>query len=122
MGFRSDRRDEDDSDGRDDFKSNKPKGASSQEALLTLTNQVAGDIAKLNTEYTKFFTGAEKKPPRDLRIQLDRLIEKIDSIRKTSNLSPSLGMKVQSALASYQSYKNLWDKQMLERERGTRSK
>lgn len=116
MGFRKDRRDEDDNDGLTSKSQKADKNSGEQVAALAA--QALIDIARLQTEYTKYFAGAEKKPPRPLRESLDQLIEKIKNIRKSTNLSQAANLKVQNALNSYQTYKALWDKQLLALEKG----
>lgn len=109
MGFRSDRRDEDDKEKKPDY----------QALLANLLQQATELIPKLNMEYNKYFSGAEKKPPIKLREQLDKLIDNIKSNKKHA-ATPALGFKTQNAINSYVSYKTNWDKRMAEIESGRR--
>lgn len=95
-----------------------PSGGDADQ-LMKLVSQVPTAIAKLQTEYNKFFGGAEKKPPRELREALDKMIEQIVRLRKHA-VSQSAGFKVQSTISSYQTYKTSWDKQLLDIESGRR--
>lgn len=100
---------------------NKPKEVQPdfQGQLLTLVQRTTDSIAKLNVEYGKYFSGAEKRPPVQERENLEALVKEIHKMKKHGN-SPSLNFKVNAVLNSYLSYKTVWDKKLQELEKASR--
>lgn len=87
-----------------------------------LTGMVATateNIAKLNVEYAKYFSGAEKKPPVKAREVLEKLITEINKFKKHAR-TQGLQFKIDTVLNSYMSYKTAWDKKLADIEKTKR--
>lgn len=131
MGFRRDRRDDDDNnesgksnDSKNDFydKGSGHGGVGHGEGdknvlLERLVREASQDIPKLHMAYSKFFSGAEKRPPREERERLDQKMDQIAKLRIQTKPSASLNLKAQGLQNSYLTYKSLWEKQLLAKEK-----
>ena len=84
--------------------------------LETLSQEVIVLVDKLHSDYNKFFSGAEKKPPILQRERLNKLIEKLRQMMRQA-LTPTASFKAQNAVNKFNTYAALWDKKMLEREK-----
>jgi hypothetical protein len=94
-----------------------PNDANSQE-LERLIREIPVLVDRLQHEYNKFFTGAEKRPPLQLRGQLDKMAERAMSLQRQVQTA-SLGFRTSTAVSKYKTYVTMWDKKLQERE-GTR--
>ena len=87
-----------------------------QAELERLIREIPGLIERLQNEYTKFFNGAEKKPPLKLRALLDKSTEQARVLLRTCQ-NKALMFKTQNTIARSMTYTAMWDKKLLDRER-----
>lgn len=87
-----------------------------QAELERLNREVPNLIDRLQNEYTKYFNGAEKKPPLKLREQLNKSADRIRTLMRQCQ-SHTLLFKTQNSLAKITSYTAMWDKKLLDFER-----
>ena len=76
---------------------------------------LAGELRKLENEYTKFFAGRVPRPPIEARAHLDR------EFRKWGNRAPegaTSRFRLQTLQARYSSFVELWDRATRAREEG----
>lgn len=76
---------------------------------------LAVDLRKLESEYTRFFSGRSPRPPTEARAQLDR------EFRKWGNRAPDGAtgrFRLQTLQSRYSSFVELWDRAMRAREEG----
>ena len=90
-----------------------------QGRLSTVVTMATENIAKLNVEYSKYFSGAEKKPPVRAREELEKLITEINRLKKHAT-SHSLQFKVNAVLDSFLTYRISWDKRLADLEKTRR--
>jgi FAD/FMN-containing dehydrogenase len=88
-----------------------PPPSEAERELETL----AGDLRRLESEYTKFFAGRAPRPPLEARAQLDR------EFRKWANRATdgaTARFRLQTLQSRYSSFVELWDRAMRAREEG----
>jgi hypothetical protein len=88
-----------------------PPPTDSERELETL----AGDLRRLESEYTKFFAGRAPRPPLESRAQMDR------EFRKWGNRAldgATARFRLQTLQSRYSSFVELWDRAMRAREEG----
>jgi hypothetical protein len=76
---------------------------------------LAGDLRRLESEYTKFFAGRAPRPPLEARAHLDR------EFRKWGNRGldgATARFRLQTLQSRYSSFVELWDRAMRAREEG----
>jgi hypothetical protein len=76
-------------------------------------------LRRLKTEYHIFFNGNRKKPPDDLRFQVERIVKRLS---ECSNMSFSQRFRFTTLVSRFYVYRDLWRRTMTEREMGTESK
>ena len=76
-----------------------------------LSNKIMIDCERLNHEYSKYFGGAEKRPPFKLRDQLDKEVARLQVIMKQST-SLGTSMRIQNAIHKANTYRAMWDKRL----------
>jgi hypothetical protein len=87
-------------------------GASRLEAAASLDREIAkleDDIRKLKNEFDIYFNGAVKRPPLETRARVDSLIRRISDNR---SLSYAQRYQLNSIVAKYTSYRELWRRNM----------
>lgn len=84
--------------------------------LDRLIREIPPIIERLQNEYTKFFNGAEKKPPLKLRDQLSKATEQARVLMRTCQ-NRALIFKTQNMIARSMTYTAMWDKKLLVREK-----
>lgn len=119
MGIRKTLRELEEEEGSGKDKKGKEAKPDYQAQLETLVKQCNDTIPKLHTEYNKYFSGAEKKPPIKLREQLDAIVASIKANKKHAT-TQALNFRVQTALNSYLSYQTIWDKKLNDLEKTSR--
>lgn len=88
------------------------QGASRIEAAATLDREIAkleDDIRRLKNEFDIYFNGAQKRPPLEARARVDSLIRRVSDNR---NLSYAQRYQLNSIVAKYTSYRELWRRNM----------
>lgn len=88
------------------------QGASRIEAAASLDREIAkleDDIRKLKIEFDIYFNGAAKRPPLEARARLDSMIRRVSDNR---NLSYAQRYQLNSIVAKYTSYRELWRRNM----------
>ncbi len=88
------------------------QGVSRIEAAASLDREIAkldDDIRKLKIEFDIYFNGAAKRPPLEARARLDSLIRRVSDNR---NLSYAQRYQLNSIVAKYTSYRELWRRNM----------
>lgn len=73
------------------------------------TAKARQEIEKLNRRYNMYFSGAEKDNPRDLRKQLNTLVDKIKTAA-ASSASTADKFLASSVVSQYQITAAKWDK------------
>ena len=119
MGIRKTLRELEEEDGQGKDKKGKEVKPDYQGQMETLIKQSNDLIPKMNVEYNKYFSGAEKKPPIKLREELDKVIASIKNLKKHAS-TQGLNFRVQTALSSYLSYQTVWDKRLHDLEKTSR--
>jgi hypothetical protein len=76
-------------------------------------------LRRLKIEYLIYFNGNRKKPPEDLRLRLERLVKKLS---ECSDMSFSQRFRLNTLIARYYVYRDLWRRTLLEREMGAEKK
>jgi len=76
-------------------------------------------IDKLHMEYNKYFNGAERKPPIQLRDQVEKKMDRLRSVLKQTQ-AHGAAFRLQNVINKYNTYKALWEKKMLDFEQGKR--
>lgn len=76
---------------------------------------LAGELRRLESEYTKFFAGRAPRPPLEARAQVDREFRKWD---RRSPESASSRFRLQTLQSRYASFIEMWDRTMRAREEG----
>ena len=86
-------------------------------------DQANRQIDILNREYNKYFQGAEEEPPRDMRRELDRLIQTLKTALASAS-SASMKFSANTVIAKYQVHTSKWDRilKLLEEGKMTRPK
>lgn len=84
--------------------------------LEKLISEINPLIERINNEYNKFFGGAEKFPPIKLLENLEKLASRARSLQRQCQ-NHGISFRLQGALSKYTTYKAMWDKKMLSRER-----
>ena len=99
-----------------------PKGqnasstTSSEPSLHQLLEKVSSMTEQVDHLYQQYIQGLEKKPPVELRKQLEN---HIDQLKKTPASSNSLTQfQVQNQLSKFQTYRERWDKFLKDIESG----
>jgi hypothetical protein len=88
------------------------QGASRLEAAAALDREISkleDDIRKLKNEFDIYFNGAVKRPPLEARARVDSLIRRISDNR---GLSYAQRYQLNSLVAKYSSYRELWRRNM----------
>lgn len=88
------------------------QGASRLEAAATLDREISKleeDIRKLKNDFDIYFNGAAKRPPLEARARLDSLIRRVSDNR---SLSYAQRYQLNSIVAKYTSYRELWRRNM----------
>lgn len=79
--------------------------------LQRLAAEISVLLARLQTEYTRYLTGAEKKAPVVLRTKLDQTAQRARTlVRQCQNRA--LIFKAQEVLNKVQLYSVAWDKKL----------
>ena len=73
------------------------------------------EVERLNHEYNKYFSGAEKKPPLQLRDQLEKKAARLQAIIRQCTVQ-QVSFRAQATLAKVNTYRTMWDKRLLDRE------
>jgi hypothetical protein len=83
----------------------------------------AKQIDNLNREYNKYFQGAEEEPPRDMRKELDHLIQTIKSALATT-ANATVKFSANALISKYRTHAAKWDRilKLLEEGKMTRPK
>jgi hypothetical protein len=76
---------------------------------------LAGQLKKVETEYTMYFSGRTQRPPVESRAALDRAFKRVD--RMTFD-GPVSRFQFTSLQARYSSFADLWDRGVRAREEG----
>lgn len=87
-------------------------GASRIQAAATLDREIAkleDDIRKLKNEFDIYFNGGTKRPPLETRARVDSHIRRISDNR---NLSYAQRYQLNTIVAKYTSYRELWRRNM----------
>ena len=84
--------------------------------LDQLSKEIAVLVDRLHHEYNKFFSGAEKKPPIQLRALLEKQVERAKILQRQSQ-NQSVSFRAQNTMAKYNTHRILWDKRLAEREK-----
>ncbi len=133
MGFRRDRRDEKERQKQEDYGAtvSSEKGGSdrkfstatppamaapSADATI-LVQDFSQKIQKLHMEYQKYFSGAEKKAPQNLRTLVNQDAKRLHQLLRETMGKGAAPLKIRSALTSYETYCALWDKQLGKQEK-----
>lgn len=86
--------------------------------LQRLTAEITTLLARLQTEYTRYLTGAEKKAPIVLRTKLDQATTRARTlVRQCQNRA--LIFKTQDILSRVSTYTASWDKKLAALERSS---
>ena len=83
--------------------------------LAALLKEIPPLIDRLNQEYNKFFSGAERKAPAPLRAQVNAKVERLRQSAQQVK-SASGRFRAQNMVAQYSSRTAIWDKKLRERE------
>src|SRR5437762_584169 len=78
-------------------------------------DQIERGIGLLKREYEIYFAGGAKLPPNDSRDKLDRAIKRIGALQ---GLNYALRFRYSSLVARFNSYQDLWNKQLRAKEEG----
>jgi hypothetical protein len=76
-------------------------------------------LRRLKIEYHIFFNGNRKQPPEDLKIRVERLVKKLS---ECSELSFSQRFRLNTLIARFYIYRDLWRRTLLEKEMGAEPK
>ena len=86
----------------------------------TQTNQDLADIEqrmmKVKRAFEMYFNGLEKAPPL---VEYEQLKRAVRAMTGTGFATATLRFKVQSTIARFNQYRNLWDRQLKRFEEGT---
>jgi hypothetical protein len=88
------------------------QGASRAEAAAALDRAISkleDDMRKLKNEFDIYFNGAQKRPPLEARARVDSQIRRISDNR---SLSYAQRYQLNSLVAKYSSYRELWRRNM----------
>ncbi|HEV8592903.1 MAG TPA: hypothetical protein VGQ55_12430 [Pyrinomonadaceae bacterium] len=88
------------------------QGASRAEAAAALDREISkleDDMRKLKNEFDIYFNGAQKRPPLEARARVDSQIRRISDNR---SLSYAQRYQLNSLVAKYSSYRELWRRNM----------
>lgn len=88
------------------------KATVSPEQLVALIEKSEPMIEQLNQLYQMYLAGVEKRPPLQLRQQLDQNFQKI---QRTPKPTPMLQFRANTFVQHYQSYTQRWDKLLKDR-------
>jgi hypothetical protein len=80
-----------------------------------LSKEIPVLVDRLHNEYNKFFAGAEKRPPIQLREQLNKAADRLRALIRQVQ-SHQIAFRAQGAVSKVQTYTAMWDKKMVERE------
>ena len=94
--------------------------ASAEIEMAKLVEDMPVLIKRLQTEYTRYLSGAEKKPPVFLRGQLDKSARRARTLMRECQ-NKALKFKAQDILSRVDLYTVMWDRKLAALER-TRSK
>jgi len=75
-------------------------------------------LRRLKVEYHIFQSGNRKKPPDDLRIRVERLVQKLSG---SADMSFSQRFRYSTLVTRYYVYKDLWRREVQKREMGLTS-
>jgi len=78
-------------------------------------NDLESSLSRLKREYDTFFSGAEKRPPAQLRQRVETSIRRYSSLQ---GLSYAQRFRYNTLVARFTSYQDLWTKQMRLKEEG----
>lgn len=76
-------------------------------------------LRRLKIEYHIFFNGNRKQPPEDLKIRVEKLVEKLS---ECSDLSLTQRFRFNTLIARFYVYRDLWRRTIIAREMGTEPK
>jgi len=118
------RRDRDDEDEKEEI--NLYKGAvqrkeggaasnASSEKFEDLMLRAEPMIEQINSLYNQFLSGMERTPPLERRKTLDQIMDTLAAIGKPTAANQ---FKYQTMYNQYRSYRDRWDKMMLDLEKG----
>jgi hypothetical protein len=88
------------------------QGASRLEASVALDREIAKleeDIRRLKNDFDIYFNGAQKRPPLEARARVDSQIRRVSDNR---SLSYAQRYQLNSIVAKYTSYRELWRRNM----------
>jgi len=85
------------------------------EQLRKLIAEATQLIQQLNNHYKQYTLGVQNNPPTEDRSTLEQIIQKI---KLTPKNTPTLKFSAQSTINQFITYKNQWDKMMLDLESG----
>lgn len=88
------------------------QGASRAEAAVALDREIAKleeDIRRLKNDFDIYFNGAQKRPPLEARARVDSQIRRVSDNR---SLSYAQRYQLNSIVAKYTSYRELWRRNM----------
>ena len=72
-------------------------------------------LRRLKIEYHIFFNGNRKKPPEDMKLRLEKEIQKLS---ERSGMSPTQRFRYNTLITRYYVYRDLWRRTLRDREMG----
>ena len=78
-----------------------------------------GWLRRLKVEYDIFFNGNRKKPPDDLRMRVEKSVKKL---LEASNMTYSQRFHLNTLVARFYVYRDLWRRALADREQGQGNK
>lgn len=99
-----------------DRKSLDKKTLGDSDQVLTVVEELEGELASLRVAYEQYFLGVERKPPTQ---QHDQLRKRLTQLRNTVVRQTAVKFRVQSLYNKYLTYDRLWQRTLMEIEAGT---
>ncbi len=99
-----------------DRKSLDRKTLGDSDQVLTVVEELEGDLASLRVAFEQYFLGVERKPPTQ---QHDQLKKRLTQLRNTVVRQTAVKFRVQSLYNKYLTYDRLWQRTLMEIEAGT---
>jgi hypothetical protein len=87
--------------------------------MIQAMEQTSVLIDQVNSLYSQFLAGIEKRPPLERRKLLDDQMTKLSN---ASKLSASIKFRFSSLLSRYQTHRDRWDRSIKELENGARAR
>jgi hypothetical protein len=76
-------------------------------------------LRRLKIEYHIFFNGNRKKPPEDMRLRLEKEIQKLS---ERSGMTPTQRFRYNTMITRFYVYRDLWRRTLRDKEMGKESK